>query len=339
MKRKVLIYLLITVGIALVIHLINYMQNGFSSSYLFQWKPILINYSYAVIIGVANVVYFVFLNSKGSWEKHPKQMIFMGVIGSVVVSTISFLMARVFHFMIIEGYSFAEFKKLEYIGNYIFSMLIAFVVTLIFHLFYFYKALQESKIKEQKVISSEKSARLKALKDQLDPHFLFNSLNVLTSLIEESPEKAQDFTTGLSKIYRYVLDQKEKEKIALVEEINFAKTYVNLLKMRFEDSISVDFKTATNTAYYLVPLSLQLVLENAVKHNKISSTQILHLRIYIADEMLVVENSYQPKKQLSKRRGVGLKNIESRYQLFTNRKVKVEQKGSTFQVHLPLLSN
>ncbi|GGE31013.1 sensor histidine kinase [Psychroflexus planctonicus] len=339
MKRKLIIYLIITVGIALLIHFINFMAMGFDQEFLWQWKQILINYSYAVIIGVANIIYFYFLNTKNSWEKHPKQMIFMGVIGSVVISTLSFFLARVFHIVVIEGYSFANFLRIEHIQNYIFSMLIAFLITLIFHLFYFYKALQESKIREQQVISSEKSARLKALKDQLDPHFLFNSLNVLTSLIEESPEKAQDFTTGLSKIYRYVLDQKEKEKIALVEEINFAETYVNLLKMRFEDSISVDFKTATNTAYYLVPLSLQLVLENAVKHNKISATQILHLRIYIADEMLVVENSYQPKKQLSKRKGVGLKNIESRYQLFTNRKVKVEQKGSTFQVHLPLLSN
>lgn len=216
-------------------------------------------------------------------------------------------------------------------------MLVAFVITLIFHLFYFYKALQESKFREQQIISTEKTAQLKALKDQLDPHFLFNSLNVLTSLIEENSDKAQDFTTGLSKIYRYVLDQKEKEKVALVEEIKFAKTYINLLKMRFEDSISVRFQTTTNAAYYLVPLSLQLVLENAVKHNKISSTQILHLRIYIADEMLVVENSYQPKKQLSNRKGVGLQNIHNRYQLFTNRKVKVEQDEHLFRVYLPLL--
>lgn len=339
MKKQLYIYLLITIGISVLIHLINYMAMGFDHAFLWQWKPILINYAYAAIIGVANILYFAYLNRMGSWEKHPKRMIFLGVLGSVVVSTFSFFIARLTHIVLIEQNSIQKFIEIEHIGNYIFSMLIAFVITLIFHLFYFYKALQDAKIKEQQIIASEKSARLTAVKDQLDPHFLFNSLNVLTSLIEENPEKAQDFTTGLAKIYRYILDQKEKEKISLREEINFAKSYINLLKMRFEESIIVKLDLKEIDKYYLVPLSLQLILENAVKHNKISKNQPLQLHIFIEENQLVVENSFQPKPQLSNRKGVGLRNIKSRYQLLTQQKIKIEQLENVFRVYLPLLKN
>lgn len=339
MTKKLVYYSLLTIGISLIIHLINFMASGFSFDFLVQWKYILYNYVYALTIGVANILFFGLLNSRFSWDKEAKKLIIYGVVGSVAVSTLSFFLARVIHKIGIDGYTYEKFIEVEHVQNYIFSMLIAFIITLIFHLFYFYKALQESKIKEQKIISKESSARLQALKDQLDPHFLFNSLNVLTSLIEENPENAQDFTTGLSKIYRYVLEQKEKEKISLKEEISFAKTYINLLKMRFEDSIHFKIELSCDQGYYLIPLSLQLVLENAIKHNRISASNPLHIGIFIEEDMLLIENTYQPKKQTSDRKGVGLANIEERYSLFTDKKIKIEYKDDKFQIYLPLLKN
>jgi len=111
-------------------------------------------------------------------------------------------------------------------------MLISLVVSLIFYAFWYYKDRQESKVKEQKIIAGTASAKYDALKNQLDPHFLFNSLNVLTSLIEEDPYQAQKFTTSLSKVYRYVLEQKNKDLVTVDEELQFARTYVRLLKMR-----------------------------------------------------------------------------------------------------------
>ncbi len=117
------------------------------------------------------------------------------------------------------------------------SLIIAIIVSLYFHAIWYYKYRQENKVKEQKIIAGTASAKFDALKNQLDPHFLFNSLNVLTSLIEEDPYQAQKFTTSLSKVYRYVLEQKNKDLVSVDEELQFAKTYVKLLKMRFEDSI------------------------------------------------------------------------------------------------------
>src|SRR5690606_32949107 len=123
---------------------------------------------------------------------------------------------------------------------------------------------QENRVIEQKIIAGTASAKFDALKNQLDPHFLFNSLNVLTSLIEENPEAATRFTTSLSKVYRYVLEQKSKELVTLEEELKFAELYMSLLAVRFEDSIV--FTTPSkleNPQAKVVPLSLQLLLENA----------------------------------------------------------------------------
>ena len=200
-----------------------------------------------------------------------------------------------------------------------------------FSCYLFYNKYQQNRIKEQKVIAGTASAKFDALKNQLDPHFLFNSLNVLTSLIEENPDNAQKFTTSLSKVYRYVLEQKSKELVTVDEELQFAKTYMSLLKMRFEDSIVFTMpEKASNPDSKVVPLSLQLLLENAVKHNMVTSSKPLHIRIYEAQGSLIVENNLQPKQIVKKSTGVGLSNIKQRYDLLTNKKVIIKQRSKPF---------
>jgi hypothetical protein len=191
-----------------------------------------------------------------------------------------------------------------------------------------------------RVIAGTASAKFDALKNQLDPHFLFNSLNVLTSLIDENPESAQKFTTSLSKVYRYVLEQKNKDLVTVDEELDFARTYMSLLKMRFEDSIVFDIPDrASNPDSKVVPLSLQLLLENAVKHNMVTTSKPLHIKIYEdTNGNLVVENNLQPKQIVKKGSGVGLENIKQRYQLLTHKKVNINQQAGRFAVAIPMLS-
>ena len=209
----------------------------------------------------------------------------------------------------------------------------------IFHFIYFYNKYQQNKIKEQKVIAGTASAKFDALKNQLDPHFLFNSLNVLTSLIEENPDSAQKFTTSLSKVYRYVLEQKNKELVTVDEELQFAKTYMSLLKMRFEDSIVFTMpEKALNPESKVIPLALQLLLENAVKHNMVTTKKPLHINIYEDQDSLVVENNLQPKQIVKKSSGVGLSNIMQRYDLLTNKKVYINKEATRFAVAIPMLT-
>src|SRR5690606_2120763 len=141
-----------------------------------------------------------------------------------------------------------------------------------------------------RVIAGTASAQFESLKNQIDPHFLFNSLNVLSSLIEENPENAQRFTTSLSKIYRYVLEQKNKEYVTLQEELNFASTYMKLLKMRFENSLEYKLPEGPiDPDAKVVPLALQLLLENTVKHNVVSEKNPLRIEIRVEGDYLVIE--------------------------------------------------
>lgn len=262
-----------------------------------------------------------------------------GFIGSFVVSLTVIFLLHVFEEVIYNDNSFDYFLANEKPSNYLAGIIITFFVTLSVHAIAFYKAYNENKVKEQKIIAGTANAKFESLKNQIDPHFLFNSLNVLSSLIEENPENAQRFTTSLSKIYRYVLEQKDKELVSVEEELAFAKTYMNLLKMRFENSLFYELPTtAISIEAKVVPLSLQLLLENTVKHNVVSEQRPLHIRIYVEGDYLAVQNDYQKKEVLQERQGVGLQNIVNRYGIITNRKVLIAQNEQTFTVKIPILT-
>lgn len=294
---------------------------------------------YSFVLGFTNMYYFQYLENM-EWKKGDRiKRIIIGIFGAIVLTLIGLFFIRTFTSMVFDGKSFQEFIANEKFQYYQFGLWITLTIVIIFHFVYFYNKYQQNRIKEQKVIAGTASAKFDALKNQLDPHFLFNSLNVLTSLIEENPENAQKFTTSLSKIYRYVLEQKNKELVSVDEELEFAKTYMSLLKMRFEDSIIFDIPDrANNPDSKVVPLSLQLLLENAVKHNIVTSSKPLHIKIYEDGDNLVVENNLQPKQIVKKSSGVGLNNIMQRYDLLTEKKVYISKETKRFAVAIPMLT-
>ncbi len=293
---------------------------------------------YAVVLTFINGTFFDYLNHRAVWKKYAKYRLIIGVVGGIVLTMIGIFGLRVFGEMIVEGEEWNEFIAGEKAVFYVISLLITIAVSVFFHAIYFYKAWQEKKVKEQKIIAGTASAKFDALKNQLDPHFLFNSLNVLTSLIEEDPDKAQKFTTSLSKVYRYVLEQKNKDVVSVDEELQFAKTYIRLLKMRFEDSIILDIPDqSSDPEAKIVPLSLQLLLENAVKHNIVNASKPLHIKVYEENGMLKVTNNIQAKQVVKKSSGVGLRNIHQRYGILTNREVIINKTATEFCVGLPML--
>lgn len=296
---------------------------------------------YAFVLGFSNMYYFDYLE-KQTWNSTNglsiKRLV-IGIVGSIVITLIGLVILRMLTAVYISNLSFQDFIANESYRNYSFGLWITLSIVITFHAFYFFARLQQEKVKEQQVIAGTASAKFDALKNQLDPHFLFNSLNVLTSLIEENPDNAQKFTTALSKIYRYVLEQKNKDLISVDEELAFAKTYMSLLKMRFEDSIIFEIpEQATNPESKVVPLSLQLLLENAVKHNMVTTRQPLYIKIYEDRGNLVVENNLQPKQIVKKSSGVGLENIKQRYALLTQKKVTINQEAQRFAVAIPMLT-
>ncbi|WP_445457875.1 2TM domain-containing protein [Flavobacterium sp. HNIBRBA15423] len=294
---------------------------------------------YSVVLYMANALVFIQLDKRFEKNRFHLKRLVIGFLASFAISGFAIFLLRILEDVAFENKSLEEFLKSEKPSNYLVAMIITVIVTLMVHIVYFYKAYQENKLKEQKIIAGTASAKFESLKNQLDPHFLFNSLNVLSSLIEENPENAQKFTTSLSKIYRYVLEQRDKELVSVAEELQFAKTYMNLLKMRFENSITFELpEDFGNEDSKVVPLSLQLVLENCIKHNIVSESKPLHIKISIEENQLTIKNNLQKKEVLQDRKGVGLQNIVNRYAILTKRNVLIEENENYFKVFLPILT-
>lgn len=297
---------------------------------------------YSFTIALGNGVVNDFLNRKYSWVDETRKRTVYGVISTVVVNIVLVLFCNYVNFILLQKQDSAAF----FTGNLGFSnwftINIALLISAILHAKGFMEAWKSStkqEVVQQKLIAKSANAQFESLKNQLDPHFLFNSLNVLSSLIDENPHQAQRFTASMSKIYRYVLEQKDKELVTVEEEIEFAKTYCNLLKTRFEDSVNFGFNVNENVLKsFVVPLSLQLLLENCIKHNFATSSKPLVIKIYSEGNYLFIENNLQQREQMKESAGIGLSNIVQRYSLLSKQNVFIEKSSEFFRVKIPILT-
>jgi sensor histidine kinase YesM len=202
------------------------------------------------------------------------------------------------------------------------------------------KELTEANTQLVKLQKENLQSQFEVLKQQVNPHFLFNSLNVLTSLIRIDPTTAEKFTVQLSKVYRYVLENKEKDLVSLGTEMDFLKAYIYLLEIRFADKVSIKSTiTERDAELYVVPLALQLLIENAIKHNTFSKKRPLTIEMFIdSEQMLHVVNNLQSRETQMLSTGVGLVNISKRYALLSERQPVFDITGDKFIAKIPLIS-
>lgn len=308
-------------------------------SYIYN---LLISAMYAFGMGISNGVLNDFLNKKFSWTEQTRLRTVLGIIATIIVNFILVYVCNYINFVVIQKVATPEvfFSGRYNFANW-FMINFALMISAFLHAKGFMEELKKNtkqEVVEQKLIAKSANAQFESLKNQLDPHFLFNSLNVLTALIDENPEQAQKFTTSMSKIYRYVLEQKDKEMVKVEDEIEFAKIYCNLLKTRFEDSVNFTFDINNDDLQkFVVPLSLQLLLENCIKHNFATSSKPLNIRIFTEGKFLCIENNLQVREQLKESAGIGLANIVQRYALLTKDNVFIEKTENTFKVKIPIL--
>ncbi len=283
-----------------------------------------------------------YLSSKWDWVKETNTRVWLGIISTIVYTIFFILIIHYIFFIKIQGQDARLFFKFPMIWQHIFWCFFSFGVSAFLHARGFMREWKKSVTQEstqQQIVAKTETAKFETLKSQIDPHFLFNSLNVLTSLISENPHQAERFTTKLSKVYRYVLEQRNKELIPISEELQFAKVYMELLQMRFEDALEFEVpESVSNSDVKIVPLSLQLLLENAVKHNVVSSSKPLKISIYEEEGYLKIRNNSNPKEAIGgKSTKVGLQNIADRYGLISEKSIQIENNNKTFTVSLPLL--
>lgn len=302
----------------------------------------LVSCAYSFGLGFGNGFLNVLLDKKWDWLEQTNLRVYYGILCTVLYTVPAVLGINYVIFVYVHDMSPEQFLSERMIWTHLFYIILSLGISTFMQARSFmvkWKQASKFEVTQQKIIAGTASAKFESLKNQIDPHFLFNSLNVLSSLIEENPDNAQRFTTSLSKIYRYVLEQKDKELVSVEDELSFAKTYMNLLKMRFENSLFYEMPTTDiNPDAKVVPLSLQLLLENTVKHNVVSEQKPLHIRIFIDGDYLAIQNDFQRKEVLQDRQGVGLQNIVNRYAIVSNRKVVIEQNEQNFTVKIPILT-
>ncbi|NND34189.1 MAG: histidine kinase [Saprospiraceae bacterium] len=221
------------------------------------------------------------------------------------------------------------------------SLLFSFFIMAIYEIVYVYRQLEKSNLEKEQLGRAQLENQLEGLKSQIQPHFLFNSLNTLAGLIPMNQARAIKYVQKLSQVFRYVLEINDEPLISLEKELHFLQSYIHLIKERFGENIIIDLDIdESHHDQMIVPLSLQLLFENAIKHNVLTRTQPLRIKIYINEKgKLTVENNLQPKPQQGTHTQIGLKNIQRRYAFFVEENIDIIKSLDSFIVSIPLISN
>jgi sensor histidine kinase YesM len=261
---------------------------------------------------------------------------------SVVYTSVATVLLRLPLHMVLPTY-FTTFWP-DHFKASVFNLIPTLVVQTIYEATYFFRQWEQNVRRTEQLTRAGVQSQLEALQSQLDPHFLFNSLNTLSALIDEQNMPAQEFVEQLADVYRYVLVSREKPTVPLAEELAFVDTYLALQKARFRDNLQVEQHVPPDAlTQHVAPLSVQLLVENALKHNVVSRKYPLHLAIRYEPQgpYLVVENMLRPRSAgLAPSTGMGLRNVCHRYELLqAPQPVTVATDDGWFRVQLPLLAN
>ncbi|SDK64820.1 Histidine kinase [Catalinimonas alkaloidigena] len=230
--------------------------------------------------------------------------------------------------------------ELPGLESVVFTLIITTAVTSIFEATYFFQRWKLSVVESEQLKRQTVQSQLESLKTQVSPHFLFNSLNTLATLIPEDPALSVQFVEKLSEVYRYLLQNRTQEVVLLATELNFVNAYLFLLRIRFAESLRVDVAVPDEEqrAASVPPIVVQMLVENAVKHNIVSRQRPLYLHIGVEGDALVVRNTLQRKPvRPEESTGVGLANIRTRYRFLTNQELILQETDREFIVRLPLL--
>ncbi|MDP1727146.1 MAG: histidine kinase [Bacteroidota bacterium] len=341
-KRNIMIRHLIIALIALFFGAISALVYYLEHNY-FIWtseltRNIVSNFIYIAIIWNGNMLlYGLIPHDKLSWEKHTKIKISIATLVALAWPVTVHFAFCLFFYPSIHAKP-CDIGSKENIISLIVSVTITLLINAIFAAREFFIYWRNSITEQESLKHNNTIAEFESLKNQVNPHFLFNALNTLTNLIEDEPKLATDFVQKLASVYRYVLTQKDKETVSLNEELDFLNAYVFLNKIRFGENLIVDIKVDPKLlSREMATLTLQILIENAIKHNVISKINPLTIRIESEGNHICVSNNMQPKTVLTESNGIGLNNIASRYAFLSKKSVEIENNGKTFKVCVPLI--
>jgi LytS/YehU family sensor histidine kinase len=320
------------VVIPLVTGMINYQA-------LSLWQ---IKLSFLFTIGIAFIIwegnrYLLFtLRSYFDWFNKPVRKIV------ALVLAVSFYTIPISALLLVIWYKIfnAGIVNWDVITTTILMMMICVLfITHVYETVFLVREAESEKLKKEQLERARAEAELEALKNQIDPHFIFNSLNTLSHLIEKDPVKAKQFNDNLADVYRYILQNKARELVLLHEEMVFLNDYFSLLKIRFEQAIQlqIGINPAMYDQYLIPPISLQILVENAIKHNEFTNAVPLVITIEMKNDELIIHNQVRKKILRKTSSRIGLQNLGERYRLTTSKEISVTESASDFTVSLPVL--
>ncbi len=323
-KRIGLMAWLILAGIAMTFFVCKPCQESFSYFASISGLTILC----WTLMYFGNEYLHEYLDEKINWTRYPVKRLTLGLL-ALTVYTVAMTYIIVYSANTIFKLQIGAVSTTIYM-----SMGITLVISLVLTSRSFLLNWRQTAIDAEKFKQESTVAKFESLRNQVNPHFLFNSLNALTNLVYEDPDKAAKFIKQLSEVYRYLLETREKEVVRLSEEEKFLKAYLYLQSIRFGGKLTITVSLNDDDCM-VAPLALQMLVENAIKHNEISEEHPLHIRLFMEPDFVVVENNLQPKRILDEKSpGIGLDNICKRYEFLTDKKVQVKETG-TFAVRLP----
>jgi two-component system LytT family sensor kinase len=300
------------------------------------------NAGYSVNLGLAlfaNGVIFSGVERRWiSWVKYPIKSLIIALSVHILYSSFVIFFCNWLWFVVFRDQTWSEFMKYGWFiisGEYI----VLFLITSIIYARSFFRQWRVQVVQGEKLKQEAIALQYQIMQNQVNPHFLFNSLNTLGSLIDLDQQKAKEFTRELSMFYRELLYFKDKDLVPLAEELNFLKKYIYLQKIRFGDNFDVQIFLNDTNGYEVIPMSVQMMIENAVKHNIISKEKPLNIIIGQSDEMeIFVENNLQLRENVSGSNKIGLKNLNERYQFLTGKEMIITRGEHFFRVTIPLIN-
>lgn len=284
-----------------------------------------------IVLWIGNSQVAKWLSKFLSWTENPGKRFLFGLL-----STFGYTIGSVY--ILTATFKWLTNFNVEFARDMLYTTVpITFAISAFMHSKEFLENWRKAALDAETLKKESAVARYESLKSQVNPHFLFNSLNALTNLVYEDQDKAAKFIKQLSEVYRYVLDSREKETVTIQEELRFVKSYLYLQEIRFGNNLKVKLDL-DNASGNVAPLALQLLLENAIKHNIVSQENPLFVEMKIKDGFIWVENKLQRKSILGENSpGMGLNNIRSRYAFLSNKEVMVNEHEGNFSVGLPII--
>ena len=336
-NRKILIACIV---IALIIPSYFYL-NFYLTSDNRPVHNIVVGFLYSFIVAVSifavNIKTFNWLRRKFPWDTRliqrlGSEILLTNLSAAIIVSVFALIFSLVFNHFGNQELSIILFK------NIIVAIVLNTLAVSVLEGYYYFKQWKISLVQTEQLKRENIQSQFEALKNQIDPHFLFNSMNTVYSLIDTDPDKAKEFITRFSKTYRHVLDVKDKVVVLLKDEIEFLDSYIFLQKIRYEGNleISIDID-AQKLNTYIPPLSLQMLVENAIKHNVVSDKMPLKIHIYINEEYLYVKNNLQLKTDIPESTKIGLNNLTKRYKHISERIPDFYIKDNEYIARIPIL--